>query len=670
MYQQRRNIAIISMLFVFCSVCYAYAGPTLAPPSVSAKSPSTVPDSLAFFNKPEIDPSLAADTRLDRKVTLDEVGTPLGDLLQKVSLTDFSLTCGPDCADTKLQVRLKDRSLRSVMAALAQLTPGTWKREGKGYCLYTDPKATEYGNHWWQLYGMERKRILATLRAETLKEMQQKPYIYKDGDPNPENISPEMMDMAAQAQEFWYLLPEPLQKQVADQIVDTAYYRSDHIHVSRPIEGAVVVPFQSISAQAQADALASARLLLNGNKMGNPAALSFNNIGFDVSPRIMTSDGRWYDMLAILSVHSQAIAPTLPLNHAKLPEMMRKLGDQAPETWKPLAEYQEQHVWSNDPFQVLVDPQSQPINQLPPRRPEVLNWLADKAGLEFVADYYSVAGEPLSEAAKNQKLTRPLKQELDYRAAQEDMSWKQRTDGLYLFRDNRWYRDDRLEVPDKTIKGLLKTLQAAETPQTASATAPEPSLAAQLSVTDDIVTQLTPWQIANGLLNYTIEPSREPVKGGSIPANPSAGMKIDGVPVKPGSEIRITGSKKHIFSFRLPTSTAYPFDQIADIILDDYHTYLFHSGLTPNQADPLLSGGLPVSALSPLQARQAAYLLPDLQVAFQNQPQIVLSLRPEPSFAQVQLSPRGLPPASLPLQRIRLTTSAPPDAPDADSAPP
>jgi len=257
-----------------------------------------------------------------------------------------------------------------------------------------------------------------------------------------------MFDQMAQGQEFWYLLPEPLQIFISDDIVDTAFYYAGPIFLSRPIEGAVVAPFQSIPVQAQADALASARLLLNGNKMGSPAALSFNNSGFDVSPRIMTTDGRWYDMLALLTVHSQAIAPTLSLNHARLPDMMKKLGDQAPETWKPLAEYQQQRVWPN------AFPRSKPNPQQHPRRPEILNWLADKADLEFVADYYSVPGEPLSQAEKTKKLTQPLKQELDYRAAQEDMSWKQRTDGLYLFRDNRWYRDDRLEVPDRTIKGF------------------------------------------------------------------------------------------------------------------------------------------------------------------------------------------------------------------------
>lgn len=661
MHQQYRSLAISSMLLICCSGSCVNAEPASAPPSVSAKSSSSAPASPTFFNTPETDQSLAADTRLDRKVTLDEIGVSLGGLLQKVSIPGTPLSCAADCADTKLQVRLKDRSLRSVMAALAQLTPGTWKREGKGYCLYADPKATEYENHWWQLYGLERQRVLAALRTEILTAMQRKPYIYKDGDPNSENMPPEMFDRMAQDQEFWNLLPEPLQKQVADQIVDTAYYRADNIHVRRPIEGAVVVPFQSIPAQAQADALASARQLLNGNKMGSPAFLSFNNIGFTVAPRIRTTEGQWRDIPADLLVDTRPLTPTLSINHTRLPEDMKKLGDQAPTTWKPLAEYQEQHVWPNDPTTVYIDPQSKPVNQPPPRRPEVLNWLADKAGVEFVADYYSVPGEPLSQAEKTKKPARPLKQELDYRAAQEDMSWKQRTDGLYLFRGNRWYRDDRLEVPDKTLKGLLKTLQAAETPPqitpTAEAAVPANPLATQLDLADDIVAQLTPWQIANGLPNYTIEPSREPVKASSTL------VKLQ------KATITMNG-KTRTFFISTPTSTARPFDQIAGIVLDDYHTYLFHSGLSLLQAQALLLGELPVSVLSGTQAQQAAYLLPDLQVTFQNQPQTLIGLRPEPGSDQAQLSPIGFPAASLPLQRIRLAVSAPNNTPNGDSASP
>jgi len=181
MYQQHRRITAASLLLVFCFGCRLIAGPASVLPLTSAKSPSLAPASPTFFNKPEMDPRLAADTRPDRKVTLDEIGISLNDLLRKASVPGTPLNCAADCAETKLQVRLKDRPLRSVMAALAQITPGTWKREGKGYCLYADPKAIAYEDNWWKLYAQERERALAALRAEILAEMQRKPYHPKMG---------------------------------------------------------------------------------------------------------------------------------------------------------------------------------------------------------------------------------------------------------------------------------------------------------------------------------------------------------------------------------------------------------------------------------------------------------------------------------------------------------
>ncbi len=124
------------------------------------------------------------------------------------------------------------------------------------------------------------------------------------------------------------------------------------------------------------------------------------------------------------------------------------------------------------------------------------------------------------------------------------------------------------------------------------------------------------------------------------------------------------------FFVSIPTSTARPFDKIADIILDDYHTCLFHSGLDSQQAEALVSDGLPVSALSATQAQQAAYLLPELQVELQNQPQPLLRLRPKPGFDQVQLGLSGSPDAALPLQRLRLTVTSSGGGPNGDSAAP
>lgn len=657
MHQQRYCIVIVLILYVFYASSSSIAAPSPGASSSPAKPFAAPPPSpLAFFDKPQSNPRLDADPRLDRKVTLDEIGTPLDTLLTKMSDASLPLTCETACADNKLQVRVINRPLRSVMAAIAQMTPGTWQVEIrgkiKGYRLEVDPKATDYENQWWVLYAAERERALTELRTQVLVEMQEKPqtdFRNEDGSP----LDPDARQEMIESEELWYFLPEPLQKQIADQLVDTPYYRAGNLTANHPVEGATVVPFQSLPLKVQTTALSSAARMLDGNKMGVPVAASFNNVGFYVVPRIRTAEGRWHSLDCFLSVDTDTITPTLSLNHKRLPDRVKKMGDQAPETWKPLAKYQEQRIWLDDP--TIQNPNLHPDHPLdyPPRRPEVLTWLAGQAGVEFIADYYSVASDLRSPVDQHKRLTRPLKQELDYRAAQEDMSWKKRSDGLYLFRDNRWYRNDRLEVPDKILLRLMDTLrkdEAAEYPVPPAGTpkrftkvifkhndgtvetsivpaqsvlvlavTPADAFAKQLSLADEIVSKLSPYQIANGLLDYIVEP----------------------------------GSR--FYDPAHPEDSWQPFGPITNVVLDDYDTYLFHSGLDPDLSGELLSGTLPASALTSAQLQQAAFLLPDIQIALQSQPPQPLLLGMSPDDMGIgmfyQSAFRG---QELSLERIRL----------------
>ena len=53
------------------------------------------------------------------------------------------------------------------------------------------------------------------------------------------------------------------------------------------------------------------------------------------------------------------------------------------------------------------------------RRSDWLTWLAGKANIEYVADYYSQASHPMTETQKAAELKRPLKVELDAQAVPE-----------------------------------------------------------------------------------------------------------------------------------------------------------------------------------------------------------------------------------------------------------
>lgn len=587
------NMASVgAFLWLICvlSVASSAADPASAPPTPT----------LAFFDRPQSVSLLRSDARLDRRITLDEVGTPLAAVLDKIGNAELPLTAGSACAEQKLQVRLKDRPVRALMEALAQLLPGTWKPSGKGYRLEEDQKAVDYQARWWQLYMQERERALATLRRAILDGMRQPPFVPKPDAPDPEGFPPEMYQEQARRQLFWNLIPSDLQERIANQMVDTAYYRSGRSHSIGVIkEGGVVVPFSTLPPQARTLALESAARLLAGNKMGDPVAIRFNNIGLGVSASIATADGRWRDMVGPLHTYVPFIAPTLGLDHTGLPLVVERLGKDAPATWKQLAVYQENHVWANDP------PRERPAPSLPPRRAEVLDWLADRAGLEFVADYYSVAAHPLTPAEKKQLPRLPLKRELDARAAEQDMSWKKRNDSLYLFRDNRWYRDNALEVPAADLQRLQKRLRTSgETPSAAAPqkrdpaggeSVPDAGTLAQLSLDADIVRSLTPWQIANGLTYFVPE------------------------------------EDSRTFDFGHPRHTWRPFALIAENVLTEYNTARFYAGLNQTQVTALLNGNLSVAQLNPDQLQQAMFVLPDLQLAVGSRPPetIRLGLRTE-----------------------------------------
>ena len=276
------------------------------------------------------------------------------------------------------------------------------------------------------------------------------------------------------------------------------------------------------------------------------------------------------------------IAPDATILHPDmLAREMKKRGKNAPDAWKKLAAYQQSSVWTT--ANVRLEEQS----SVYPRRAETLDWLADKADLEFVADYYSRLSDALSLSQKQSKPTRPLKAELDLLATQQDMSWRKRDDGIYLARDNRWYTEDYYEVPAP----LLRDWQAASLPplKRDAAYKPEPDTvaartAAQLNLQSDMAARLTPWQISNGL-SYFVDES---------------------------------GSR--LFDLEHPNYNYRPFILVANHILNEYSLLQFVNTLSLEQRTALLNGKLPVAALDAKQQERAFYLLPELPFRVARQP--------------------------------------------------
>jgi hypothetical protein len=292
----------------------------------------------------------------------------------------------------------------------------------------------------------------------------------------------------------------------------------------------------------------------------------------------------------------------LDLDQRGFADEVKQLGRSAPPEWKALAAFQNSTVWKNDP---AADFQWDGRTTRA-RRADVLSWLTHRANIEFVADYYSRPFKFWTEKDKASPLTRSLKAELDYRAADQDMSWKRQESDVYLFRDNRWYRDDELEVPNDLLRNWLRRwadLNRAQ-PAPADRTAPMSAMFARrvLDLWSDIFSKLTLYQLNNGLKFAVAGQEGEApldVRAEYIPASGAASA----------------------------LSLQLPFGNLTDLIMEDRNVLRFYGGLNEDQKTLLLGGRLPYAELSDADQRGAAYLQPLLPYALrQTQEPVLLGL--------------------------------------------
>lgn len=552
-------------------------------PSLSAARRPVSPVSVV----PAPDEPLAKDAPLQRTITLDETGVSLEELLRKVSSKTVVLSCARVCAPQKVQVRLKQRPLYALMESLAELLPGSWKRlkDGSGYRLEIDQKTLARRERWWRLFLREREKAKAAQIAYMLAEMRTPPEKRRLT-----SNSPQSSKMATLAREVFYSLPASLQELIARQLNDVPFYTTGiMLFTSDDEEGAILVRLSDLPASAQE--------IVREQNPGLPsdALMRFANGGFILRADILGTEGQRIGMSLKLDVPFAPNALSLLSNHAMLVEEVRRLGRDAPEAWKQLAAYEESRVWDN----TLPENGRRPLQ--PPRRVAILQWLGEKADMEFVADYYSLpcTPVPMSPEQRARPLTRPLEAELNHRAAELDMSWKRRSDDIYLFRNNRWYRDDYLEVPAPLLKrwfSMHSRDKGSQGPLSLRANVPMRNL---MDWSAEVVTTLTPWQIANGL-RWAVREERFLVQNTQKPLVNPVSSKLTELP----------------FSWM--------FD--SDYILRSYSTVRFYASLSAPARASLLENHLPFTALNPIQQKQALLCLPTLRALLEAKKPILLGL--------------------------------------------
>ncbi|MDQ2798588.1 MAG: hypothetical protein M3Y13_02970, partial [Armatimonadota bacterium] len=579
---------------------------------------------------------------------------------------------------------LNHRPIRVLMTALAEMLPGKWTRTDDGYEVAMTDKGVFARAEWWHLFLGEREKSLALQRQAVLAAMQTKGFRRKASDPEPEEAS----DPAAEAEsadqhDFFHSLPQALKEQIAANLEETPFYEVEHMTFSNDEEQVGTIGWLSqMPPQTQAMFKTAMQDYINNHLAGAPPAFQkyaiqaqnglatldpskvyflFQNGGFTVLATPFNGPPSASTTLD-LHVPMTMNAPVLSLNQTELanvvyggadlppawkqraatlrqtgtavsPDMkmlvyqVYGMGEAAPQAWKQLAAYQRGRVWPNL------------LPKLPPEdhsawHPEIsraaqTDWLGERGGMEYVSDYYSHGGYTMPEAQKKLPVRRPLATELDEMASRRDVSWKKDADGIYLVRNNRWYRDDNLEVPQPLLRRWFGALLQARKQEAAAQAAvpvipqtPEERLAALKQNWDwaaDVYNALTPWQIRNGLALFQPEE-----KDLSAQNDASAAKYYE--PVKhhipqPG-EIVPPGFDAYLDTVRRP-----PFWGLVNRVKGFPHTAQLYGSLDDAGRAALLKGNLPASALSATQLAQAVSLQPLLPQALQAFPPDAVLLR-------------------------------------------
>ena len=597
----------------------------------------------------------------------------------------FLLTAAPDCADLKTQIRLDNRPLRTLMTALAQMVPGVWTRTPHGYQLSMTRQAATARSEWWSLFLGEREKALAAQRQAVRAAMQTKARRRQADDPETEPSDHAVEEEVANQHDFFHTLPPALKEQIAANMDETAFYDVAGLGFGSGGEQFGTVGWLSqMPPETQEKFKAAMQDFITNHLAPMPPALQkyatqaqrdlaafdpsrvyflFQNHGLGVMATPFNGPPSASAILD-LSVPRTESFPALTLDQTEMADEvyggkltgsgwkkqandLRKkgdaappewkfimylvygMGDAAPPEWKQLAAYRRSRVWPNT------------LPTLPPRahddrspmvsRAAQTDWLGAQGHMEYVCDYYcdylTNGSYEMPDAQRKLPVRRPLAKELDEIAARHDVSWTENADGVYLVRNNRWYRDDGLEVPQPLLRrwfGLLlqarrqeaaqaETLQAAApSAQPITPQSPEERTAVMRQTWDwaaEAFSALTPWQFYNGLAlfqpeerdlaaqNDASEKRGEGLKGYHSPGSGSSGYSI----------ISFGGQSP-------------PFSRPISALKGLPHTVQLYAGLDDAQRTALLEGRLPASALSPSQLAQAVSLQPLLPQALQSSP--------------------------------------------------
>lgn len=334
----------------------------------------------------EISPPLEDDLRLDKKISATERVITLAELTRHFSDAKITLAVSNECREQKIHLRLRNRSLRSVMKALADWLPGDWIAENKGktYRLIRKPSYVIKCDRWWRRFLEGREEAIKRMKMAYLKALKQ------DGISHDEsgkiNTDETLVRGGAGLTALCRALPEDLLERSVDTLDLRPRYSKDYIVSSSELTKIATCKVKI------SDLTADAQKIIEKMFANSPSASQITQLRFFASPGgwniAFTNDqGGAREILsrgAGLPLLNDAL---ISLNQAGLEQALKWHGyvpAKTPSNWQWLVETQKRSFWNKPPAR-----RNPPVFGFPDRS-EVMDRLARQKNMDFIEDVYAV----------------------------------------------------------------------------------------------------------------------------------------------------------------------------------------------------------------------------------------------------------------------------------------
>ncbi len=452
-------------------------------------------------------------------VTIERSPVSLKGLLRAIQINGCSLTCSAAAGGTELEIFVHHRPLKEVMSALARLLDGNWlfNNHTHSYHFYIHKSSVQFASRWWSAFDAQRTIDRETAYRQCLYQMTHpanlRGSVTSTGGPGVSTDRLKIMleegELNLRAADSVEDLPLAKLQAIAEPhyglsqyayhlgLVNMGYFQNPPV---------VVMLWLQLPQQSRVYILKSLNLTgMNTTRLiASDPLVGFLRLPTGVEVQILRRNGPPITA-ATIQVAGSGLTP---LNQTDLPEANRinaahgvnisnnldLLGKYAAYSVWPMSK----HVTASQNSMVMAFSNT---NAIPRRRSDMLQRIAEQGHQDIVADFDWQIAKPLTPFELKKPLASSISSALNKCSQETDSSWYKCKSGIVVDRDNRWYRDVKLNVANNYLAWAMQR-QAAINKLTG-----RKQLIAKVAFETRIWRELTPWQFMNGFKWAELSPS-------------------------------------------------------------------------------------------------------------------------------------------------------------------